>query len=89
MKISIYVLYAKERFETARQHSILHPERIVGNSEVLPRNVGEERPASIAAAKQFCQNIRHGASCVGPGQRQAFKICQFGWLRGPGTIRIV
>jgi len=32
MKISIYAPYAKERFETARQHSILHPERIVGNS---------------------------------------------------------
>jgi hypothetical protein len=32
MKISIYAPYAKERFEIARQHSILHPERIVGNS---------------------------------------------------------
>jgi hypothetical protein len=32
MKISIYAPYAKERFETARQYSILHPERIVGNS---------------------------------------------------------
>jgi len=32
MKISICAAYAKERFETARQHSILHPERIVGNS---------------------------------------------------------
>ena len=30
MKISIYAPYAKERFTTARQHSILHPERIVG-----------------------------------------------------------
>jgi hypothetical protein len=29
--------------------------------------------ASIAAAKQFRQNIRHGASCAGPRQRQAFK----------------
>src|SRR5207237_8446861 len=35
MKISIYAPYAKERFETARQHSILHPERIVGNPEVI------------------------------------------------------
>jgi hypothetical protein len=34
MKISIYAPYAKERFETARQRSILHPERIVGNSQV-------------------------------------------------------
>src|SRR3989449_8417569 len=32
MKISVYVPYAKECFETARQHSILHPERIVDNS---------------------------------------------------------
>ena len=35
MKISIYAPYAIERSETARQHSILHPERIVGNSEVI------------------------------------------------------
>src|SRR6266852_5825586 len=31
MTISICAPYAKERFETARQHSILHPERIVAN----------------------------------------------------------
>jgi DNA-binding transcriptional LysR family regulator len=42
-KISIYAPYAKERFESARHHSIVHPERIVGNPEVIPRNVGEER----------------------------------------------
>jgi hypothetical protein len=30
LKISIYAPYAKARFETARQHSILHPEQIVG-----------------------------------------------------------
>jgi len=71
MKISIYAPYTKERFETAREHSILHPERIVGNLEVIPRNVGGR--ASIAAAKQFCQNIRHCASCAGPRQQQAFK----------------
>jgi hypothetical protein len=35
MKISICAPYAKERFETARQHSILHPEQIVGNGEVI------------------------------------------------------
>jgi len=29
-EISIYVLLLKERFETVGQHSILHPERIVG-----------------------------------------------------------
>jgi hypothetical protein len=43
MRISIYAPYAKERFETERQLSILHPERIVGNVEVIPRNAGEER----------------------------------------------
>jgi hypothetical protein len=35
MKISIYAPYIKERFETARQHSFLHPERIVGQPEVI------------------------------------------------------
>jgi len=35
MKISIFAPYdAKERFEAACQHSILHPEAIVGYSEV-------------------------------------------------------
>jgi hypothetical protein len=43
MQISIYAPYAKERFETARQPSILYPERVVVNAEVIPRNVGEER----------------------------------------------
>jgi hypothetical protein len=33
MKISIYAPYVKERFETARQHLFLHPERIAGNPE--------------------------------------------------------
>jgi hypothetical protein len=32
MLMLIYAPYAKERFEAARQHSILHLERIVGNS---------------------------------------------------------
>jgi hypothetical protein len=41
MKISIYAPYAEERFETARQQPILHPERIVGNSE-QSRNGFEE-----------------------------------------------
>ena len=35
MKISIYAPYAKERFETAYQYSILHPERIVGNTDAI------------------------------------------------------
>jgi hypothetical protein len=40
MKISIYAPYAKER--SARQHSTLHPERIVGDPKI-PRDGGEER----------------------------------------------
>jgi hypothetical protein len=43
MTISIDAPDAKERFETAREDTILHPERIVGNPEVIPRNVGQER----------------------------------------------
>jgi hypothetical protein len=43
MQISIYAPYTKQRFETAHQHSILHPERGVVNAEVIPRNFGEER----------------------------------------------
>jgi AraC-like DNA-binding protein len=36
MKISMYAPCAKSRFETARQHSFLHSERIVGNPETEP-----------------------------------------------------
>src|SRR6267154_830260 len=55
MKVSIHAPYAKERLETACQHSILHPEGVVGNAEVIPRNVGEQRASppqsnSLAAA---------------------------------------
>jgi hypothetical protein len=41
MKISNYAPYAEERFETERRHPILHPERIIGNSE-LSRDGSEE-----------------------------------------------
>src|SRR3979411_471157 len=57
MKISIYAPDANERLETARQNSILHPERIVGNPDVIPRK--DRGRASIAAAKQFCQIHGH------------------------------
>jgi len=69
MKISIYAPYAKERFETARQHSILHPERIVGNPEVIPRNVGEERalPPQSNSVKTFI--IARAAPVPGSGKR--------------------
>jgi hypothetical protein len=55
MKISIYAPYAKERFETARQPSSLHPERVVVNAEVIPRNFGEERalPPQSNSVKTF------------------------------------
>jgi hypothetical protein len=53
MKISIYAPYAKERFETARQHSILHPERIVGNPEVC----AEQRAVQEQIAVRFRDNF--------------------------------
>jgi hypothetical protein len=79
MKISIYAPYAKERFETARQLSILHPERIGGKPEVIPRNVGEERalPRQSNSVKTF---VRARAAPV-PGSGKRLKICQLGWLR--------
>jgi len=69
MKISIYAPYAKERFETARQRSILHPERIVGNPEVILRNVGEERalPPQSNSVKTFI--IARAAPVPGSGKR--------------------
>jgi len=72
MKISIYAPWAKERFETARQHSILHPERIVGNLEVIPRNVGEERalPQQSNSVKTFV--IARAAPVPGNGKRLKF-----------------
>jgi len=79
MKISIYAPYARERFETARQYSILHPERIVGNPEVIPRNVGE---SEHCRRKAILSNIPMARAAPVPGSTQRLKICQFGWLRG-------
>jgi hypothetical protein len=81
MKISIYAPYAKERFETARQHSIFHPEPIVGNPEMIPRNVGEEQalPPQSNSVKTFVM-VR---AVPVPRSGKRLKICQFGWLRGP------
>ena len=86
MKISIYAPYAKERFETARQDSILHPERIVDNPEVIPRNVGEERalPLQSNSVKTFI--LARAAPVPGSGKR--LKICQFGGLRGSRKLLI-
>jgi hypothetical protein len=46
-EISIHAPCAKERLETARQHSILHPERIVGYPETDP--AGPLHPFDFAA----------------------------------------
>jgi hypothetical protein len=44
IKISSYAPYVKERFETAHQHLILHPERIVGNPEgIKPWGFGSDK----------------------------------------------
>jgi hypothetical protein len=70
----------KSVLKTARPHSILHPERIVGNPEVIPRNVREERalPPQSNSVKTFV--MARAAPVPGSGKR--LKICQFGWLRG-------
>jgi hypothetical protein len=67
---------AKERFEAARQGSILHPERIVGNPEMIPRNVGEERalPPHSNSVKTFV--MARAAPVSGSGTR--LKIFHFG-----------
>jgi hypothetical protein len=49
MKISNYAPYAEERFETARQHPILHPKRIIGNSELS--RIGFEEVGRISTGK--------------------------------------
>jgi hypothetical protein len=81
MKISIYAPYAKKRFETARQHSILHPERIVGNPEVIPRNVGEER--ALLPQSNSVKTFVMERAAPAPGSGKRLEICQFGWLREP------
>jgi len=83
MKISISAPYAKERFQTARQRSILHPERIVCNPEVIPRNAGEERalPPQSNSVKTFI--VARAAPASASSKR--LRICQFGWLGGRGS----
>jgi hypothetical protein len=49
MKIPIYSSYTKERFETAREHSILHPERIVGNPKIVGTHDHEISPVKSAS----------------------------------------
>jgi hypothetical protein len=59
MKISIYALYAKERFETVRQHSILHPKRVVGSAEIriLARNSAQVLALRLANV-EFSDRLR-------------------------------
>jgi hypothetical protein len=71
MKISIYAPYAKERFATARQHSIFHPERIVGSPEGIPRNVGEE--LALPPQNNSVKTLVTARAAPGPRQWQAFK----------------
>jgi hypothetical protein len=95
MKVPICASFAKERFETPRQHSTLHSERIVGNPAVIPRDVEEERalPPQSNSVKTFVM----ARAVPGPRQWQAFKnlpirmvagyreiaeIEDFSWLRG-------
>ena len=80
MKISIYAPYIKERFETARQHSFLHPEGIVGNPEVISRNVEEER--ALLPQSNSVKTFVMPQAAPAPGSGKRLEICQFGWLLG-------
>jgi hypothetical protein len=55
MKISNCAPYAEERFESARRHPILHPERIIGNSE-LSRD-GLEEVGGISIEKSASRHV--------------------------------
>jgi hypothetical protein len=59
MAILIHAPYAKEHFETTRQHSILHPEGIVGNLEVIQRNVGEQRAGMSGNSEHYRRKAIH------------------------------
>jgi hypothetical protein len=67
---------------SARQHSILHPERIVG-SRVIRGMSGksEHRRRNVIFSKHSSlRDLRPSSS----GKR--FKLYQFGWLRGAGQL---
>src|SRR5438876_6585461 len=82
MKISICAPYAKERFETARQHSILHPERIVGNSETM---------RLLGAISPFHQQSLHAPLMrwifSRRRERWAHQLLRRPFLRAAGSIR--
>jgi hypothetical protein len=63
MKISIHAPYAKERFESARQHSILHLERVVRKREVIQTGSGQSVPGSHFAGSDFRTCHRFWADC--------------------------
>jgi hypothetical protein len=56
MNISIHAPYVKERFETARQHPILHPERIVGNPKAAGTH-DHEISAGGSALVSDCRSL--------------------------------
>jgi hypothetical protein len=76
------LLNIKERFETTRQHSILHPERIVGTPEVIPRNVGKSEHCRKAILSKHLswRELRRSS------QRQAFKDLSILIVAGYGEI---
>jgi hypothetical protein len=76
----LLILILKSVLKQRVNISILHPERIVGNPEVIPTNVGEERalPPQDNSVKTFV--MARAARVSGSGKR--LKICQFEWSRG-------
>jgi hypothetical protein len=76
----IFVIVVGPFFETACQQSILHPERIVGNPEVIPRNVGEER--ALPPQNNSVKTIVIARAEPSPGSGKRLKLSQLVWLRG-------
>ena len=62
------------------RQSILHPERIVGNPEVIPRNVGEER--ALPPQNNSVKTIVIARAEPAPGSGKRLKLSQLVWLRG-------
>jgi hypothetical protein len=86
MKISIYAPYAKERYEQRVKNCILHPERIVGNPEVIPRNAGEERALPQSnSVKTFV--MARAAPVPGSGKRLEKFINSDEWPHRPSLQR--
>ena len=65
MKISIYVPYAKERFETARQHSILHHGQIIRKPET---GFAEIISSKRLRARNYFRFARHPIAIGGERQ---------------------